>query len=310
VASKIEAHRAKSAFTLTMPSYDPLFRDLLSEGWFVSVVDTDADRITVNCEMFSRDYDDETGYTDIVLGEPEPGMKLYSAAKFNGVFQLSQNGAAIELDQPVRESWHYKEMPRNMANAIAALITPENFPEAAESMRLVQEYPEQENARIAFWASVNQQVSSMTAAGDPWGALKVQREAVNKLLKWVDPPVEQEEESIPEPKLEDMTPPRYSLLDSVYDDQEDDDDESEEDDFLPVGSHLLPSDFQDFLRNWNQTIAASTGDWLGEPRQTYKAENPEQWQQFRSELKELSALYAEEVAAVKAYQATYEAQDA
>jgi hypothetical protein len=52
-----------------MPSSDPLFHALRSEGWFVSVVGTEEDRITVQCLMFSRDYDEETGYTDIVFGD-------------------------------------------------------------------------------------------------------------------------------------------------------------------------------------------------------------------------------------------------
>ena len=294
-----------------MPTSTPLFRELLSEGWFVTVTDVHENRITVECEMFSRDYDSETGYTDIVFGEPESGVKLYRAAVHYSTFELRHRGPAAPLDQ------EWRQMPADMCAAIAALITPANFPEAAKCMP-EEEYPEDEDARLAFWASINQQVSSMTAAGDPWGALKVQREAVNKLIGWVDPPPE-EDRSVPEPKLEDMTPLRYSLIEAADAEQaslveaayaDEDEDDAEEDDYLPVGAHLLRPDFQTFLRNWNQTIAAATGDWLGEPRQTFKKQNPELWQQFRMELKAYSAVYAEDLAAVKAYQANYQAQEA
>ena len=343
-----------------MPTSDPLFRELLSEGWFVSVVSVAEDRITVQCLMFSRDYDEETGYTDIVFGDTvcEPGS-LHCVAKYNGVFEPRPTGPAMLVEQPLPPAC--KNMPKEMANAIAAFITPANFPQTVEFMLEEQgeppkderearmaafwltankdiealrlegdpwsalnlqrevlkeldnwveppieqeDYPEDEDARAAFWASVNQQVSTMTAAGDPWGALKVQREAVNKLIGWVDP-APSPSNSIPEPSIDDMTPPPYSLIEAVYDETKE-----EEDDYLPVGSHLLSQDFQDFLRKWNQTIAASTGDWLGEPRKAFKKQNPETWQQFQMELKAYSAVYAKEVEEVKAYQAKYQAEEA
>ena len=279
-----------------MSSPDPLFRSLWPEGWFASVVSTYEDRVTVDCKMFSRDYDEETSYTDIVLGSCDPDAEppntegCTCVAKFNAVFELSSHGPATLLEQPLFPAWGYKHMPKEVANAIAALVTPANFPEAAEFM-VPPPYPEDEDARSAFWASINQQVSSMRTAGDTWGALRLQREAADKLINWVDPPVSPSN-SIPEPNLDDMDPPRHSLL------------EEKEDDFLPVGSHLLPNEFQEFLRGWNKTIAAATGDWLGEPRETYRQQNPEIWQHFRDELKRLSGIHATEVAAVKAYQAS------
>jgi hypothetical protein len=289
-----------------MPRPTPLFRTLLSEGWFVSVVSTFEDRVYVNCEMFSRDDDEETGYTDIVLGEadadaePPDTTGLRCVGKFHGAFELRENGPAMLLDQPPPPSWGYREMPREMANAIAALITPANFPEAAAFMPVEDDYPDEEDARNAFWASINQQVSTMTAAGDPWGALKIQREAVDKLINWVNPPPEDDAEPEPEPNLDDMTPPPYSLLE--HEDHED------EDTFLPIGSHLLPQDFQSFLRSWNKTIAASTGEWVGEGRKTFKQQNPTLWKEFRTELKAYQAVYYNEIEAVKAYQASPEGQ--
>lgn len=272
-----------------MSHYTPLFRELLSEGWFVTVIGTQDNRITVKCEMFSRDYDAETGYTDIILGEPEPGMKLHRAAIHHGTFELRHSGPAVLLDK------EWRQMPADMCAAISALITPANFPEAAQ----MEEYPEDNEARVAFWASINKQVSSMVAAGDPWGALKIQREAVNKLIGWVDPPVEEEEEPILEPKLEDMGQPSC-LVEALY---------QEEDDYLPVGAHLLSPDFQNFLRHWNQTITKETGNWLGEERRAFKAKNPELWNDFKMQLKAYTAIYATDLAAVKAYQAKYEAEE-
>ena len=297
-----------------MPS-SPIFRSLLPEGWFVSVVGTDEDRITVKCQMFSRDYDDETGYTDIVLGdldsEPPDTARLHCVAKYPGIFELRASGPAMMLEQPLPSSWGYKEMPRDMANAIAALITPANFPESAEWVRPEEEYPEDEDARCAFWAAVSQQVSSMTAAGDAWGALKVQTDAVNKLINWTDPPPEDDDE-IPEPNLEEMIPLTYGLLekaDADEEDEDDDEDEDEDEDYLPIGAHLLPQDFQDFLLHWNKTIADSTGDWRNESRKIYKQQNPEKWKEFRARHKEFTTCYQADVAALKAYQASTEGQE-
>ena len=287
-----------------MPSFNPLFRDLLSEGWFVEVMGTHESCVSVSCQMFSRDYDEETGYTDIIFGDTDcDSGSLHCVARHQAAFELRSDGPAVLLNQP-------KQMPADMAAAIAALITPENFPEAAEFMCITDEvYPDGEDARIAFWASINQQVSTMTAAGDPWGALRVQREAVDKLIGWVDPPPEEDHE-IPEPNLEDMTPPAYSLIEAADAEQaslvEAADRAKENADYLPVGAHLLPEDFQSFLRGWNKTIVASTGDWLGEPRKAYKRANPDIWAGFVAENKRLMALYPTELAALKAYQASPE----
>jgi len=302
-------------------SASPIFQELWAEGWFVGIVGTEEDRITIECRIYSRDYDEETGISDILRVFPsESGCcaacndkkalsygivcplcgtktrEFFCVAKFHGVFELRSECSAFLLDQPLPSSWGYKDLPADMAAAIAPLITSKNFPKEAEFMR----NREQEEARQSFWGSISEQVSAMIDAGDTYGALKLQRAAADKLIGWVNPPVEEEE--IPEPNLEDMTPPRYSLIEAADAKQDE-----EEDNYLPVGSHLLPEDFQSFLRSWNQTIAASTGDWLGEPRQAYKAQNPEQWAQFNMELKRLSRLYAADVAAVKAYQQAQEA---
>ena len=159
-------------------------------------------------------------------------------------------------------------------------------------------YPEGEEERIRFWAAVQAEAAALRAAGDPWGAQRVEREGVNKMIGWVDPPPE-EDTSIPEPKLEDMGP-------LIYGSFEEDEDEAE-DDFLPDGAHLLPQDFQDFLCSWNKTITDSTGDWLGEPRKRFKLENPEIWKEFLTENRRLEKLYPTELTALKAHQASLKA---
>ena len=341
-----------------------LFHGLWSQGWFVTVVGTEEDRVTVKCEMFSRDHDEETGLTDILTvdvdeltlvervakdgwkqllyvkpsdvkpsdqkhaepccavcnhpaeaysivraggartpcptgcGNNVSGYALSSAAKFNGVFELREEGPAALLDQRLPVSWGYKDMPSDMAAAIAGLILPRHFPQEAESMRkqleaIREEQEEEGELRNTFWDAVSQEASALRAAGDQWGALKVEREGINKLNGWVDTPYddEDEEQIIPEPNLDDMVPLRHSLL------------EEDEYDFLPDGGHLLPQEFQDFLRRWNMTIADSMGEWLGESRKVFKKENPELWQLFLAEKMRLSKLYPTELAALKAYQA-------
>jgi len=335
-----------------------LFHALWSQGWFVTVVGTEEDRVTVKCEMFSRDHDEETGLTDILTVDVEeltlvervakdgwkqllyvkPGDEkdaepccavcarpaeaysivraggartpcptgcgnnvsayaLSSAAKFNGVFELREEGPAALLDQRLPVSWGYKDMPSDMAAAIAGLILPRHFPKEAEFMRkqleAIKEEEEEGELRNTFWDAILEEASALRAAGDQWGALKVERDAINKLNGWVDEPYDNkdEDETVLEPNLEDMVPPRYSLIDQ------------DDCDFLPDGAHLLPYEFQAFLRRWNMTIADSMGEWLGESRTAFKKENPEIWKLFLAEKMRLSKLYPTELAALKAYQA-------
>jgi len=79
------------------------------------------------------------------------------------------------------------------------------------------------------------------------------------------------------------------------------------DDHLPLGAHLLPQDYQDFLYSWNKTIATSPGCrwWKGVGRDTYKATNKEAWAKWVAQNKEFRARYAAEVEQLIAYQASY-----
>jgi len=78
---------------------------------------------------------------------------------------------------------------------------------------------------------------------------------------------------------------------------------TEIDDFLPLGGHLLPQEYQEFLISWNRTIAFANGSWLGVERQRFKAEHPEQWKQWVAQNRFLLQKYRTQADAVKAYQA-------
>jgi hypothetical protein len=77
------------------------------------------------------------------------------------------------------------------------------------------------------------------------------------------------------------------------------------DDFLPLGSHLLPKDYQDFLYSWNKEIASREGDWEGSERAAFKKNWPEDWAAYLAENRRFIRVYAAEVDQVKAYQAEH-----
>ena len=78
-----------------------------------------------------------------------------------------------------------------------------------------------------------------------------------------------------------------------------------EDDYLPVGAHLLPQEFRDFIYNCNKTIAGVLGDWVGEARRAFRENYPMIWKEWMVEKKRFYSLYPEEIAAVKEYQKEY-----
>ena len=86
-------------------------------------------------------------------------------------------------------------------------------------------------------------------------------------------------------------------------------DKKDREDHLPLGSHLLPEDYQEFLYIWNKHISQNQGWWNGEDRANFWKANPEQKAQFMREHKWFTQRYPEEVKAVKAYQATHSVED-
>jgi hypothetical protein len=79
--------------------------------------------------------------------------------------------------------------------------------------------------------------------------------------------------------------------------------ENIEDGLLPLGSHLLPHEYRNFLLHWNNIMQHYCGGWTGKERRLYKATHPFYWKIYLQEVKVLSAKYAQEVLAVKQYQA-------
>jgi hypothetical protein len=78
-------------------------------------------------------------------------------------------------------------------------------------------------------------------------------------------------------------------------------------DYLPLGGHLLPDEFQSFLIEWNMAIAAYSSEegedaWLGESRKQYQKDHPELWEAYKAEFKRLNTLYPDEVKALKKFQ--------
>lgn len=78
-------------------------------------------------------------------------------------------------------------------------------------------------------------------------------------------------------------------------------------DYLPLGGHLLPDEFQGFLIEWNMAIAAYSSEegedaWLGESRKQYQKDHPELWEAYNAEFKRLNTLYPDEVKALKNFQ--------
>jgi len=81
-------------------------------------------------------------------------------------------------------------------------------------------------------------------------------------------------------------------------------------DYLPLGGHLLPEEFQTFLSGWNKAIASyssETGEdaWRGESRREYQEDHPELWDVYQAEFRRLNTLYSADVKALKAYQKEY-----
>ena len=77
--------------------------------------------------------------------------------------------------------------------------------------------------------------------------------------------------------------------------------EDDDEDYLPVGSHLLPQEYKDFLVKWNREIGAKIGYWVTSKKE-YAVKYPVEHAEFIAENKRLSTKYAAEVEAVKQYQ--------
>ena len=70
--------------------------------------------------------------------------------------------------------------------------------------------------------------------------------------------------------------------------------------YLPLGSHLLPTEFRRFLVLWNRTIEREMGSWDRDAKREFK-KRPEA-AAYLEEYRQFCEKYATEVAAVVAYQ--------
>jgi len=72
--------------------------------------------------------------------------------------------------------------------------------------------------------------------------------------------------------------------------------------YLPVGSHLLPRTFQEFLIEWNQDVTNNYGGWSRVEQENYKHDFPTRWKAYVAILRSYVFIYKADVDAVKAYQ--------
>jgi len=73
--------------------------------------------------------------------------------------------------------------------------------------------------------------------------------------------------------------------------------------YLPLGAHLLPSDFREFLIRWNRDIYEKVGCWYSKDRKKiYKKTHANRWNAFMNEFNTFRLLYRDEIEALKVYQ--------
>ena len=83
---------------------------------------------------------------------------------------------------------------------------------------------------------------------------------------------------------------------------------ADREDHLPLGAHLLPHDYQDFLYRWNKSMVSTHGHWVGPERDAYKRDFPFLYKSFIEEDMRFRNIYSEQIKQVKAYQAQQNAQ--
>jgi hypothetical protein len=76
----------------------------------------------------------------------------------------------------------------------------------------------------------------------------------------------------------------------------------DKDDFLPLGSHLLAQEYQDFLATWNKIFQAATSGWTLDHKIAFKLYFPRMWAIYRSDHNILRKRYDAQVKLVIEYQ--------
>ena len=72
--------------------------------------------------------------------------------------------------------------------------------------------------------------------------------------------------------------------------------------YLPIGAHLLPQTFQDFLIEWNRDVSNHYNGWSRVEQENYKEEFPVRWAAYLAVFRAYVFMHKSEVDAVKAYQ--------
>jgi hypothetical protein len=76
----------------------------------------------------------------------------------------------------------------------------------------------------------------------------------------------------------------------------------EKDDFLPLGSHLLAQEYQDFLSSWNRIFHGAVSGWTHDHKRAFKLYYPQMWAVYKSDHKILRKRYDDQVKLVIEYQ--------
>ena len=105
-----------------MATFDStLLHSLWAYGWFARIISTEEDRVTVVCEMFSRDYDEETGVTDILMVDVSEHTLVTRLC--NGLLQQMYVADGDERVCVVCKSAHNDNMNRSF-NPLTCMLCP------------------------------------------------------------------------------------------------------------------------------------------------------------------------------------------
>jgi hypothetical protein len=77
--------------------------------------------------------------------------------------------------------------------------------------------------------------------------------------------------------------------------------EDDDENYLPLGHHLLPQEYKDFIVKWHREVEEKVGNWTTHKKE-YALKYPVENAIFQKENNRLLVVYAAEVEALKQYQ--------
>jgi len=77
--------------------------------------------------------------------------------------------------------------------------------------------------------------------------------------------------------------------------------EDDDENYLPLGHHLLPQEYKDFIVKWHREVEEKVGSWTTRKKE-YALKYPAENAVFQKEHSRLLVVYAAEVEALKQYQ--------